>query len=121
MEMPQVVEVLLAWSERHRLEEKAAAQFEQWLNSRGGSVGDFSRSEIQVALFDQLLVFHGGQYATQPMVVTCLALAVYDGECPLGTFKLLTDLDGQQCGIVVELGAEVALEGLGGNVWRYYE
>jgi hypothetical protein len=121
MDLSEVVESLAAWAEEHRLVEQAHAELDRWLQSRGGSVGTFSGQEIQAALHEQSLVFRTGRHPVEPVIVTCLALSVYDGECPLGTFRLLTDLQGHRHGIEVELGAEVALDGLGGHVWRFYE
>ena len=120
MELTGVIDTLRAWEEQERLQDQAFAAFEQWLESASGPIRTFSRPEIEVTFHNQSLVFRSAR-STPDVVATCLALSVYDGECPLGTFKLLTDARGRRCGIEVELGSEVAVECFHGHVWWFYE
>src|SRR5688572_3690052 len=111
--MDEVARVLFAWSHRHRLAERALAEFAAWLAWDGGAVGDFGRADIRAEVWEQALVFRRGPHPGPPRVVTRLALSVFDGDCPLGTYDLVTDLNGVGVEEAVELGAEVALDDLG--------
>ena len=121
MDVSHFAEALRGWADEHRLTNEAYSAWEEWLDTRGGSIGGFAKAEISAKPHRQALVFRTWTGESELVVETCLILSVFSRRCPFGDFKLLTGLDGRRRGIQVELGREVQFEGLGGEVWRFHE
>ena len=122
MDIPGLTEQLRSWAERQSLVARTLEGFDDWYSRKGERAARFPRSEVTVIYSDQALQFHfAGDDLIPPRIAVHLALFVYEGECPLGSYTRWFDLEGRAIEEDVELGAETPLEELGGSTWRYSE
>ena len=119
--IPELAEQLRCWAERQSLVARTLAGFDDWYSRKGERAARFPRSEVSVIYCEQTLRFHFADDLIPPRVGVHLELFVRDGECPLGSYTRWFDLEGRAIEEDVELGSEVALEVLDGNIYRYLE
>jgi hypothetical protein len=129
VEFAEAVRLLLAGSDRRRLVERAFAEFDRWLEWRGGTIGGAPRPALEVSFCQQSVVFRKGDLYLGPAhVITCLSFEVRDYDdaepgpyqVPGGVYELLTGLDGEPFEERVDLDGELPVEGLGRGAWEFH-